>query len=197
MLRSPQLPIANCLVLDIRLPGMSGLDLQQQLARSGVGAPVIFVTGHGDIPMSVKAMKAGAVDFLTKPFREQDVVDAVLSAIARDRDRRRSARTTALLQARFAQLTDREREVMMLVIQGLMNKQIAGQLRLSEITIKMHRRNAMSKMGARTLADLVRYASALGLPAANQPESIGGRQHVGDRAFRQNSRREFLPPGAH
>jgi len=166
MLEAPQLKAASCVVLDIRLPGMSGLELQQQLARAGVDVPVIFMTGHGDISMSVKAMKAGAVDFLTKPFRDQDMLDAVLSAVDRDRDRRQTAERAAGLQARFAQLTVREREVMMLVTQGLMNKQIAGRLGLSEVTIKIHRRQAMNKMGVQTLPDLVRCAAALGLHAA-------------------------------
>jgi FixJ family two-component response regulator len=188
MLASPQLKAANCLVLDIRLPGMSGLELQLQLARAGVTAPVIFVTGHGDIPMSVKAMKAGAVDFLTKPFRDQDLLDAVLAAIADDCDRRRSADRSAQLQARFAQLTAREREVMALVTQGLMNKQVAARLSLSEITIKIHRRSAMLKMGARTLADLVRDASALGLhaPAAHRTDRLVDRHERPDRALRQD-----------
>ena len=166
MLGAPQLRTASCVVLDIRLPGMSGLELQQQLARAGVEVPVIFMTGHGDIAMSVKAMKAGAVDFLTKPFRDQDMLDAILSAVDRDRDRRQTAERAAGLQARFAQLRVREREVMTMVTQGLMNKQIAGQLGLSEVTIKIHRRQAMSKMGVQTLADLVRCAQALGLHAA-------------------------------
>jgi FixJ family two-component response regulator len=179
MLAAPQLKAANCLVLDIRLPRMSGLELQQQLARAGVEVPVIFVTGHGDISMSVKAMKAGAVDFLTKPFRDQDMLDAVLSAIARDHDRRQSAARSADLRERFAQLTEREREVMMLVTEGLLNKQVAGRLGLSEVTIKIHRRQAMHKMGARTLPDLVRSAAALGLhPRAEQAgiERAGGRR---------------------
>ena len=166
MLEAPQLRTASCVVLDIRLPGMSGLELQQQLARAGVEVPVIFMTGHCDIAMSVKAMKAGAVDFLTKPFRDQDMLDAILSAVDRDRDRRRTAERAAGLQARFAQFTIREREVMTMVTQGLMNKQIAGRLGLSEVTIKIHRRQAMSKMGVQTLADLVRCAQALGLHAA-------------------------------
>src|SRR5262249_38872890 len=140
MLEAPQLKAANCLVLDIRLPGMSGLELQQRLGSAGIEVPVIFMTGHADIPMSVKAMKAGAVDFLTKPFRDQDMIDAVLSAVARDRDRRLESERMASLQARFAQLTVREREVMTLVTQGLLNKQVAGRLGLSEITIKIHRR---------------------------------------------------------
>jgi FixJ family two-component response regulator len=166
MLAAPKLKAASCVVLDIRLPGMSGLELQQQLARAGVEVPVIFMTGHGDISMSVKAMKAGAVDFLTKPFRDQDMLDAVLSAVDRDRDRRQTAERAAVLHARFAQMTAREREVMTLVTQGLMNKQIAGRLGLSEVTIKIHRRQAMNKMGVQTLADLVRCAGALGLHAA-------------------------------
>jgi len=185
MLAAAKLAAANCLILDIRLPGMSGLELQHQLARAGVAAPVIFVTGHGDIPMSVKAMKAGAVDFLTKPFRDQDLIDAVLLAIASDRTRRRSEQHAAHLQARFARLTDREREVMALVTQGLMNKQVAARLSLSEITVKIHRRSAMTKMGARTLPDLVRDASALGLHTspAERTDSMVDRHARPDRAF--------------
>jgi FixJ family two-component response regulator len=187
MLASPRLKAANCLVLDVRLPTISGLELQQQLARAGVDVPVIFMTGHGDIPMSVKAMKAGAVDFLTKPFREQDMLDAILAAIDRDRARRGAAERGAHLQARFAQLTRREREVMTLVTDGLLNKQVADRLGLSEITVKVHRRQVMQKMGVRTLADLVRSASALGLnPSAtaqaqtSQRALQSGRRPSGD-----------------
>lgn len=198
MLESPGLEGANCLILDIRLPGMSGLELQHQLARAGVAAPVIFVTGHGDIPMSVKAMKAGAVDFLTKPFRDQDLLDAVAAAIGRDRDRRQSAQRAAHLKARFARLTDREREVMALVTQGLMNKQIAARLSLSEITVKIHRRGAMTKMGARTLPDLVRDAAALGLHTSppGRTDSMADRHMRPDRALRQRRPGIALPGAA-
>jgi FixJ family two-component response regulator len=180
MLGSPLLRLANCLVLDIRLPAMSGLEVQQELSRSGVEIPVIFMTGHADIPMAVKAMKAGAVDFLSKPFRDQDMFDAVLSAIARDRDRRRSAEVSAELHERFMTLSDREREVMAMVTQGLMNKQIAGRLGVSEITVKIHRKHAMIKMGARTLPDLVRLAAALGLQRARDPAESRGQARRDD-----------------
>ena len=153
--------IAGCLVLDIRLPGVSGLDFQSQLAALGIHLPVILVTGHGDIPMSVQAMKAGAVDFLAKPFRDQDLLDAVTTAIERDRKRRAADGDASLLRDRFVTLSPREQQVMMLVTTGKMNKQVAGDLGLSEITVKIHRAAAMRKMGARTLADLVRMADAL------------------------------------
>jgi FixJ family two-component response regulator len=155
---------AGCLVLDVRLPGISGLDFQQQLAELGIRLPVIMMTGHGDIPMSVRAMKAGAIDFLAKPFRDQDMLDAVSAAIERDRARRLGDGETEQLQARFATLSPREQQVMMLVTEGKMNKQVAGDLALSEITVKIHRGSAMRKMGARTLADLVRMADALKPP---------------------------------
>lgn len=151
----------GCLVLDIRLPGMSGLEFQEQLAGHGVHLPAIMITGHGDIPMSVRAMKAGAVDFLPKPFRDQDMLDAVTAAIERDRKRRTSEGDTAQVRDRFATLSPREQQVMMLVTTGKMNKQVAGDLGLSEITVKIHRGAAMRKMGARTLADLVRMADSL------------------------------------
>lgn len=153
-----------CLVLDVRLPGISGLDLQDRLARVGPGLPIVFMTGHGDIPMTVRAMKAGAVDFLAKPFRDQDMLDAVAAAIARDRARRAEASALDGLRSRYETLTAREREVMGHVVRGLMNKQVAGELGLSEITVKIHRGSVMRKMGVRTLADLVRQAEALGLP---------------------------------
>jgi FixJ family two-component response regulator len=153
--------IAGCLVLDVRLPGISGLDFQSQLAALGIHLPVILVTGHGDIPMSVRAMKAGAVDFLSKPFRDQDLLDAVTTAIERDRKRRAADGGANLLRDRFLTLSPREQQVMMLVTAGKMNKQVAGDLGLSEITVKIHRAAAMRKMGARTLADLVRMADAL------------------------------------
>lgn len=155
----------GCLVLDVRLPGMSGLDFQAQLAEHQVLLPVVMMTGHGDIPMTVQAMKAGAVDFLTKPFRDQDMLDAVTTAIERDRQRRSQGRTTLILQERFAALSPREQQVMALVTAGKMNKQVAGDLKLSEITVKIHRGAAMRKMGAQSLADLVRMAEALNLRA--------------------------------
>ena len=153
--------IAGCLVLDVRLPGVSGLDFQSQLSALGIHLPVILVTGHGDIPMSIRAMKAGAVDFLPKPFRDQDLLDAVSTAIERDRRRRELDGGASVLRDRFATLSPREQQVMMLVTSGKMNKQVAGDLGLSEITVKIHRAAAMRKMGAQTLADLVRMADAL------------------------------------
>jgi FixJ family two-component response regulator len=152
-----------CLVLDIRLPGVSGLDFQTQLARENIHVPIIMMTGHGDIPMTVRAMKAGAVDFLTKPFRDQDMLDAVAQAIERDRKRRDSEKALAELRRLFESLTAREREIMALVTSGLMNKQVAAQLGLREITVKIHRGHVMRKMGVRSLADLVRAAEALEL----------------------------------
>ncbi len=154
---------ASCLVLDVRLPGVSGLDFQAELARANIHTPIIFVTGHGDIPMTVKAMKAGAVEFLTKPFRDQDMLDAVQLALARDRARRESEKTTSDLRTNFEALTSREQEVMALVTSGLMNKQIAAEIGVSEITVKFHRGNVMRKMGARSLADLVNMAGVLGV----------------------------------
>lgn len=156
---------AGCLVLDVRLPGISGLDLQVQLEDFGIRLPVILMTGYGDIPMSVRAMKAGAIDFLTKPFRDQDMLDAISAAIARDTARRTADAADSLLRERLATLSPRERQVMGLVTAGKMNKQVAGDLGLSEITVKIHRGAAMRKMGARTLADLVRMAETLGLTA--------------------------------
>jgi FixJ family two-component response regulator len=153
----------GCIVLDVRLPGVSGLDLQGQLARQGIGFPIIFMTGHGDIPMSVRAMKAGAVDFLSKPFRDQDMLDAVTAALERDAQRRADAATKEDIRAQYETLTAREREVMGHVTAGLMNKQVAGLIGLSEITVKIHRGNMMRKMGVRSLADLVRKAEALGV----------------------------------
>jgi FixJ family two-component response regulator len=151
----------GCLVLDVRLPGMSGLEFQSQLAALGIHLPVILITGHGDIPMSVRAMKAGAVDFLPKPFRDQDLLDAVATAIEKDRKRRAVDGDANVLRDRFLTLSPREQQVMLLVTTGKMNKQVAGDLGLSEITVKIHRAAAMRKMGARTLADLVRMADAL------------------------------------
>ena len=153
----------GCLVLDVRLPGLSGLDFQAELVRSCVHIPIIFITGHGDIPMSVKAMKAGAVEFLTKPFRDQDMLDAIQAAIEKDRGRRAQEKKLAELRALFDSLTSREREVIRFVTAGLMNKQIAAEMGVSEITVKVHRGNVMRKMGARSLADLVRMVETLGI----------------------------------
>ena len=163
MLQSRLPDVASCLVLDIRLPGLSGLDFQTELAKANIRIPIIFMTGHGDIPMTVRAMKGGAVDFLTKPFRDQDMLDAVVTAIERDRKRREAEKVIADLQALFEALTSREREVLTLVASGLMNKQIAAELGLAEITVKIHRGHIMKKMGARSLADLVRMAETLGI----------------------------------
>jgi FixJ family two-component response regulator len=168
-LQSKRLDVPACLVLDVRLPGLSGLDFQAELAKADVRIPIVFITGHGDIPMTVRAMKAGAVDFLAKPFRDQDLLDAVATAIQRDQKRREQENTVADLRAHFASLTAREREVMALVASGLMSKQIAAQIELSEITVKVHRSHIMKKMEARSVADLVRMAEALGVkPATSQ-----------------------------
>jgi len=153
MLQSELPDVASCLVLDIRLPGLSGLDFQAELAKANIHIPIIFMTGHGDIPMSVRAMKGGAVDFLTKPFRDQDMLDAVTVAIERDRKRREADKIVANLQTHFETLTPREREILASVSSGLMNKQIAAELGLAEITVKIHRGHIMKKMGAKTLAD--------------------------------------------
>ncbi|MEA2958745.1 MAG: hypothetical protein QOJ58_4266 [Alphaproteobacteria bacterium] len=163
LLESELPEVASCLVLDIRLPGPSGLDFQAELAKANIQIPIIFMTGHGDIPMTVKAMKAGAVDFLTKPFRDQDMLDAVAIAIERDRERRKDEKIVAELRAVFETLTARERDVLALVASGLMNKQIAAEIGLAEITVKIHRGHIMRKMGAKSLADLVRMAEMLGV----------------------------------
>ena len=165
-LKSKLPEIASCLVLDIRLPGISGLDFQADLAKANIQIPIIFITGHGDIPMTVKAMKAGAVEFLTKPFREQDMLDAVRTALERDRARRERDQGVAALRAAFETLTAREREVMKHVTAGLMNKQIAAQMGLAEITVKLHRANGIRKMKARSLADLVKMSQSLGITKA-------------------------------
>lgn len=155
--------LPNCLVLDVRLPRMNGLDLQKQFAAAGIITPVIFITGHGDIPMSVQAMKAGAVDFLPKPFRDQDLLDAINRAVEKDRFQRRNLAELSELKQRFTDLTPRERDVMRLVIRGLLNKQIASDLGASETTIKVHRAQVMRKMQANSLPDLVRMAEKLSL----------------------------------
>lgn len=152
-----------CLILDVRLPGQSGLDLQAELARADIRLPIVFITGHGDIPMSVRAMKAGAVEFLSKPFREQDLLDAIGIGIVRDQARRQAEAAAAELTTKFEALTPRERQVLGLVATGRLNKQIAGEIGVSEITVKVHRGQVMRKMGARSVADLVRMADRLGL----------------------------------
>jgi len=155
--------VPGCMILDVRLPGISGLDFQAQLTEHGIELPTVFMTGFGDIPMTVRAMKAGAVDFLSKPFREQDMLDSMSAAIERDRLRRSQALLRDDLLSEYEKLTPREREVMAHVVAGLMNKQVAGKIGLSEITVKIHRGNVMRKMGVRSLADLVRKAEALGI----------------------------------
>ena len=155
----------GCLVLDVRLPGLSGLDFQKEMAKSNIDLPVIFITGHGDVPMSVRAIKAGAIEFLPKPFRDQDLLDAIHAGLERDRARRRASAVVAALREHFASLTAREREIMLKVASGRPNKQIAAELKLSEVTVKVHRRHVMRKMNARSLADLVRMADRLSAAA--------------------------------
>jgi FixJ family two-component response regulator len=151
----------GCIVLDVRLPGLSGLDFQREMAKSNIDLPVIFITGHGDVPMSVRAIKAGAIEFLTKPFRDQELLDAIYVGIERDRSRRQASAVVAVLRDHFASLTVRERQVMLQVASGRPNKQIAAELKLSEVTVKVHRRHVMRKMKAKSLADLVRMADKL------------------------------------
>jgi FixJ family two-component response regulator len=162
-LQSKLADVPSCLILDVRLPGLSGLDFQSELVKAGIQIPIIFMTGYGDIPMTVKAMKAGAIEFLAKPFREQDMLDAVRLGLERDRARRIGEKAAADVRSKFSSLTAREREVMALVAGGLMNKQIAGEMKLAEITVKLHRGNVMRKMDAKSVADLVRMADMIGI----------------------------------
>ena len=170
-LRGRRADTPGCLVLDVRLPGLSGLDLQRELADTDAALPIIFLTGHGDIPMSVRAMKAGAVEFLTKPFREQDLLDAIRSAIERDRALRADRQDRTELRGRYATLTPRERDVLVRIVAGLLNKQIAGELGTSEATVKEQRAHVMAKMQAGSVADLVRFASRLGIAPAGSGSS--------------------------
>jgi FixJ family two-component response regulator len=163
-LRSKRPDVPSCLVLDVRLKGLSGLDLQQRMIDGGIDIPVIFITGHGDIPMTVQAMKAGAVEFLTKPFRDQDLLDAIQKALEHDRKGREQRAEIAELRRRFDSLTRREREVMALVAAGLLNKQVAAELDTSEASVKVHRQHVMEKIGAGSLAELVRIADKLKIP---------------------------------
>jgi len=162
-LQSKRPDVPSCLILDIRLPGISGLDFQRKLAEANIPIPIIFITGHGDIPMSVRAMKAGAVEFLAKPFRDQDLLDAIHIALERDAARRKQERDIATLKERFEWLTPREREVLPLVVSGLPNKQIAAEIGTSETTVKVHRGQLMRKMGADSLPELVRMAERIGI----------------------------------
>jgi FixJ family two-component response regulator len=161
--KRPEVP--SCLILDVRLPGKSGLDFQRKLAQAGIHIPIIFITGHADIRMSVQAMKAGAVEFLTKPFRDQDILDAIQQAVERDRCRRQQRAEIAALRERFESLTPREREVLPRVVSGLLNKQIAAEIGISEAAVKVHRSQLMRKMGAGSLAELVRMAQKLEIPS--------------------------------
>lgn len=162
--RGPPIEV-SCLILDVRLPGLGGLDLQAQLAEAEISIPIIFITGHADIPMTVKAMKAGAIEFLTKPFRDQDLLDAVRIALDTDRARWEQDRRTRDLRVRFTALSAREQQIMALVAVGLMNKQVAAKIGVSEVTVKVHRHNIMKKLGAKSLAQLVRISDSLGIPS--------------------------------
>jgi FixJ family two-component response regulator len=170
-LRSKRPDMPGCVVLDVELPGLSGLDLQRELAAHGVRLPIIFITGYGDIPMSVRAMKAGALEFLTKPFHDQDLLDAIHHALERARAERHHSKEIVELRGRFDSLTSREREVMSLVVAGMLNKQIGFELGISEITVKIHRGRVMNKMGAQSLADLVKMTEKLEFPTTKDPSA--------------------------
>jgi FixJ family two-component response regulator len=172
-LRSDRPDAPGCLVLDVKMPGKSGLEFQRDLATSGVRLPIIFITAHGDIPMTVQAMKAGAIEFLTKPFTDRDLLDAIRQALEQDRAWREGAAAVAGLRVRFESLSEREREVMALVVRGRLNKQIAAELDLSLVTVKVHRGRAMRKMQARSLAELVRMADQLGISSGSAPAGRG------------------------
>jgi FixJ family two-component response regulator len=165
-LRSERPDLPGCVVLDVELPGLSGLDLQRELSAHGINLPIVFITGYGDIPMSVRAMKAGAMEFLTKPFRDQDLLDAIHQALERDHVARQHSREIAELRERFEALTSREREVMSMVVAGMLNKQIGFELGISEVTVKIHRGRVMNKMGAQSVAELVRMTERLEIPTA-------------------------------
>jgi FixJ family two-component response regulator len=162
-MRSMRRDLPSCLVLDVRLPGLSGLDLQVELTKTNFDIPIIFITGHGDIPMTVRAMKAGAIEFLTKPFREQDLLDAVRVGLDRDRTRRKDKAANTELQRRYESLSPREKAILALITSGKMNKQVAAEIGISEVTVKVHRHNVMAKMGAKSLAELVRMAGSLNI----------------------------------
>ena len=178
LLESQQVSNANCLILDVRLPGLGGLDLQEELAKSQIRVPIIFITAHGDVPMSVKAMKAGALEFLTKPFREQDILDAVRLALERDQAQRSQDQALHELKNRFETLSEREREVMKYVVSGFLNKQTAAQMGVSEVTVKVHRHNLMIKLDAKSLPDLVRIADVLGVSRFEVTERESGDQKL-------------------
>jgi FixJ family two-component response regulator len=175
-LRSAKYQRTNCLILDVRIPGTGGLEFQKKLADALINVPIIFITAHGDIPMTVKAMKAGAVEFLTKPFREQDILDAVRAALERDRQQRDHDAKLNELQSRYQTLSERERTVMKFVVAGLLNKQTAAEMGVSEVTIKVHRHNLMAKLGAKTIPELVRMANILSLDRESQDKDIRAGQ---------------------
>ena len=191
-MNSHRLDTPSCLILDVRLPGLTGLEFQNELLKSGLSLPIIFITGHGDIPMSVRAMKLGAVEFLTKPFRDQELLEAVRVALDRDRMRRKNDKTVSVLRARFEALTAREKEVIGFVVAGLNNKQIAAKMEISNATAKVHRANIMRKMQARSLAELLRMADFLGAGAENlRPALFSDETQSGDLTARSGKDRSL------